>query len=246
MTLTEVLISIMLLVMVAAGAASLSMGVNQADEHSRGVTEVAQQARILIDRLERTIREATASEQFPGLLVFADSADGYAFPDTLVVWRPDAAPLNPDQPHVSELRFFFPDPADGSRLLEVRLDSDAALAPPVSDDAAWQNLLARARQEPETVVELSHTMRSAQIGGVDRGAVRFDVVYAPPDDQWADYQASTLDWSDLWWPLDLAGSRQGLRQSWCRFEVQLVRVGLPDSHAVPVFGSATVSYGVSR
>lgn len=246
MTLTEVLISVMLLVMLAAGAASLSMAVGQADEHSRGVTEVAQQARILIDRLERTIREATGSEQFPGLLVFAHNADGYDFPDTLVVWRPDAAPLNPDLPHISELRFFFPDPADGARLLEVRLDSDAALAPPVSDDTGWQDLLARARQNPETVVELSHTMRSARIGGVDRGAVRFDVVHAPSDAQWDDYQASSVDWSDLWWPLDLAGSRQGLRQSWCRFEVQLAGSGLPGSHAVPVFGSATVSYGVSR
>jgi hypothetical protein len=246
LTLTELLIAGTVMTMLVGGMGTLVMAVHATNEHCRGQALAAQHARVALDRIQRAVRSAEASEQFPGCLVQSVTQSGTTFPETLVVWSPLKAAADPQGlPRVNELVVFCPDPANPSRLVELRDPSDTATCPAIDNVAAWASLVDSLKTGNATeVVELSDRLRTAQTSGSDdpRGCVRFQVLMAPAAAEWADYCAASLTWQELSWPLDAYSSRTGMRRIVCQTELQIVPGDSAGGHiALPFYGSATLN-----
>jgi hypothetical protein len=71
---------------------------------------------------------------------------------------------------------------------------------------------------------------------------------APTESEWADYRAGNLGWHELAWPLDAYSSVTGTRRVACQVELQIVPDDTDSSAAtaVPFFGSAGITYDLSR
>ena len=231
MTLVELLIATTIMVMVMGTLAALSDGVQRAFEFNQGHSTATQHARVVLDRIARTVRGATANEQFPGMIVVAGEAGSWRFPDTLVVWHPDGAAADPDGlPRYDELTIYTADPSAPNQLVEITLPGDTRTVPAVDDEASWlaQVQAARSNGSAEVVV-LTDLLRSFPIRGNGptawHGAVRFETRLRPSADHWAAYGDRSIDWEDLPWVQGIHGPNTGLRQSWVRTELQLMPGG---------------------
>jgi hypothetical protein len=246
LTLTELLIAGTVMTMLVGGMGTLVMAVHSTNEHCRGQALAAQHARVALDRIQRAVRSAEASEQFPGCLVQSVSTGGSTFPETLVVWSPLTAAADPQGlPRVNELLVYCPDPANPSRLVELRDPSDSSTCPAIDDVAAWASLVESLKSGNATeMVELSNRLRTAQTSGSDdpRGCVRFQILMSPSAAEWADYRAAALTWQELSWPLDAYSSRTGIRRIVCQTELQIVPGdSAAGQSALPFYGSATLN-----
>src|SRR5258708_17011820 len=47
----------------------------------------SQHARVTVERISRTVGEATATDQYPGAVVVSTTLSGFGYPDMLVVWQ---------------------------------------------------------------------------------------------------------------------------------------------------------------
>lgn len=253
LTLTELLIASTVMTMIAGGMGMLVMTVHATNEYCRGQSLAAQHARVATDRIERTIRGATASDDFPGCLVVSTTVGTWQFPDALVVWNPDGTPVDRNGlPRVKELSVFATDPNAPNRLMEIRAPANNAIVPAATDTSGWLNLVQTLRTSISAErTELTDRLRTASVeAGMStnvRGCVRFHLLMGPTIEEWEDYRADTLEWSELSWPLDLYSSRKGMRRVVCQYELQLLpgdsESGQP---ALPFFGSAVLSYELTR
>jgi type II secretory pathway pseudopilin PulG len=259
LTLVEMLLAVSILSLMAVALGTLAATIQASNAHVTAQGEAAQHARVVLTRVERAINEAHASADFPGFYVFAETVSGWDFPDTLVVWNPEAAAADPDGlPRFSELTVICPDPAEPWRLLEIRTPADHRTAPPLSEAATWHAELANVKSDPTAErVQLTDLLRVGKVssgGTADdaRGAVFFHVRVLPSLTQWQQFQAGTVDWDDLAWAQSVSGSRAGLRQSWCAIEVQLLPPSGTDhfdptgERVIPFFGSAAIYYELRR
>jgi prepilin-type N-terminal cleavage/methylation domain-containing protein len=257
-TLVELLIAATVMSMVAAAIGALAIAVQTSNEHSQGQGTSTQHARIALQRIERTLLEAHASEHFPGFVAFAETVQTWDFPDTLVVWHPNTTPANPDGlPLVSELVIYCPDPAEPNVLLEITVPGDTRTVPPLTNQQTWLQGLPTLKTSSSAIrVRLTDRLRVASVDGTAldgssrRGAVRFEVLVRPTPGQWTDFRNGEINWEEIDWVQDLFGSQTGLRQSWCRIELQL----LPEVStepvsadlAIPYFGSAALYHQLTR
>ena len=249
LTLTELLIAGAIMAMLTIGMGSLVMTVHATNAYCRGQAIASQHARVTLDRIDRAVRQARGNGEFPGCLVVTESIGGVDFPDTLVVWSPTAAPVEPQGlPRVSELAFYCPDVDNPGRLVELRAPENASVCPSPSDNAGWVTLLSTIQASPQSVkVELTSRLRTAAIGGnLVRGCVRFDVLLSPSASDWGQFRASTLAWKDIDWPLDFRGTQTGIRRVACQTELQIMPGDESDGLAVPFFGSATLTYELAK
>ena len=107
LTLAELLVATSIMLMIATAIGTLAATVQTTNSFCQGYTVSAQHARVVLSRIERTVQAATASEQFPGLIVVPEQAGGQELPSTLVVWSPTSAPANPTGlPLISEIVVF--------------------------------------------------------------------------------------------------------------------------------------------
>jgi hypothetical protein len=248
LSLVELLLASTIMLMLAGALGVLAMSAQTAAEYGHGHGTATQHGRVCLERIERAIAEAHASEQFPGCAVFAESVGSWDFPDTLVVWKPTSAAVDPDGlPRFNELVIFCPDPDAPHRLLEVTVPGDTRTAYAADDTSSWQAALAAIKADDTAErVELTDMLRTADAGdGAQRAAARFCVTVRPSLDEWSDYEAGDLDWDEVNWVQDIHGTQTGLRQAWCRFEIQLLPEGIAgksvsDELALPLFGSAAV------
>jgi hypothetical protein len=251
-TLLELLLALSVMVMVAGALAAITRAVQMGFEYSRGYGTATQHARVAMQRICRTVNEATASASFPGFKVVAEQEGACRFPDALAVWFPEGAASDPDGlPLFEELKVYLPDPSQPSRLLEVTLAGNTNPVPEFDDEAGWATAIGAMRGALEsgntpsaTGLEraaLTDLLRTARVsGGADsepRAAVRFEAEYRPAD--------GSADWVQ-----GVQGSDVGLCQAWLRIELQLVpesetNAGAGASsgrHAIPFLGSAAVYY----
>jgi len=252
-TLLEVLLALAVVVMVIGALMALSRAVSIGSGYTEAVSLTTQHARVVLDRISRTVREATANANFPGFLVVSDQLDSWRFPDTLVVWHPDAAPADPTgMPRFSELVIYCPHPQEPAWLMEIRLPEDTRPVPAVTDLSAWEAELAAIRSSGTgTWVRLTDRMRTASApewgAKGSRAALRFEARYRPSWEEYAAYKAGTTAWSALGWPQSIYGPNMGLRQAWLRIELQLAAEEentQPESY--PFFGSAALYYPLSK
>ena len=132
-SLAELLIAVAIMAVLAGAVGALAISVESGSAFSQGRAMATQHARVARDRIERTVREATANEQFPGFFVLTERIGSTKLPDTLVVWRPAGSPANPQgMPLMSELVVFTPDKNSPNRLLEVRAPGANRPAPAVA------------------------------------------------------------------------------------------------------------------
>lgn len=252
-------------------AGTLAATVRQGWEYSQNQSDIAQQARVILERINRRVTSAYATVDHPGFGVVTAQAGSYTFPDTLVVWSPTGPPANASGPPlVRECVFFCPDPANPSDFVELSAPGDSRSLPLDSslNDAAQVNLVESIKVANSTrKVVLSSLLRRAStdlqaaigVGGTSggrtsltnlRGAARFVRTLTPSATAWSQYQAGTRTWSDLGWPQDWQGTNYGTRQAWLRIELQFVEPSSDaitigsDSQAVGVLGSVALYYQV--
>jgi len=248
----ELLVSVSVVTIVIAGLGAMAVTISDASQHNLNQQLLLQHARVAMQRIETSINTATTSEQFPGAVVFSTTAGAWEFPDTLVVWSPEtAAPANPlGLPLFSEIKVYCPDIHQPGTLLEIRAPGDDRVVPAIDDLAAWQSEFSYLKSTPPQSVALTSHLRTAQVPETgERGVIRFVQQMRPDAIEWSQYRSAAATWESLNWPLDNAGSSYGVRQVWCRIEMQLTAEPGGDDPAgqrsTPFFGSATVNYGLS-
>jgi prepilin-type N-terminal cleavage/methylation domain-containing protein len=258
LTLLELLIAISIMVLVVAALGGLARAVQLGSAYGEGRGTATQHARVVIERITRSVQEATANELFPGFLVVAEEEGGYRFPDTLVVWRPSTAAADPDGlPRFNELVIFSPHPKAAGQLMEITVPGDTRQVPPVDQPAAWTAAIAAVKSSLQAEsVPLTSLCRvcSPPAPSLSRGraAVRFESRLRPSAEDWNAYQAGTLPWDDLAWVQGLRGSRAGVRQAWLRMELQLMpgEQAVADDpvgqQAIPFFGSTALYYELKQ
>jgi hypothetical protein len=247
LTLTELLIAGTIMTLLAAGMGTLVMTVHATNDFCRGQAVAAQHARVTLDRIQRAVRTAVASEQFPACVVVPQTVGGYEFPDTLVVWCPSGAAADPSGlPRVNEIVVFCTDPALPSRLVELRAPGNVSVCPAASDAAAWATLVDTLKSSPSSeIIELTDRLRTATLSGGSgelRGCARFHVLMAPSASEWSQYKGGTLAWKDLSWPLDFYSTKTGMRRVVCQTELQILPGDATSAQAAaPFFGSTTLT-----
>jgi Tfp pilus assembly protein PilW len=252
LSLTELLIAGTIMAMLAGGMGTLVMTVHSTNDYCRGQAIAAQHARVTLDRIDRAVRLAHTSESFPGCLVVSESASGYDFPDTLVVWSPIGAAADPNGlPRAAELAIYCPDPALPQRLIELRDAGNTSVCPPLTNVAGWATLVDSLKSSASaTKVELTDRVRTASTSGGSgdlRACVRFRASLTPSASDWTAYKAGTLAWKDVSWPLDYYSTQTGMRRVVCQTELQVLPSDASAAQvAVPFFGSATLTYELSR
>jgi hypothetical protein len=258
LSLVELLTATAILMVVAGAIAALAATVQTSNQHGQGHATATQHAQVALERLERAVREAHASAEFPGFAVFEEQIGEWRYPDTLVVWRPaGGVAANPaGLPLFRELVVFRPDPEEPNVLLEITVADDLRTAPALAETAQWKSDLANLHQQGSyQAIALTDLVRTAKADGASvdkalRGVVRFELEQTPSDDDLADFRAGTTLWKDLPWVQGIRGATVGLRQSRLRVELQLIpddEVALDDADgmmAVPFFGGASLLYEV--
>jgi len=261
LSLIELLSAMLVMSMVIGTLAAMSNAVHVSTEYSRGHTTAAQHARVAIERIQRAVRTAYATADYPGVGVIEDAVGVWGFPDTAVIWRPRVTPTTPaakpfhadGPPRMNELVIFCPDPGEPHKLIELTAaDGDTRelnMATLVTDVEALKI------SNTSKKVVLTDLLRTASVGSDPstnlRGAVRFNLRISPSATAWADYKAGTTAWQDLPWVQGVHGSKTGLRQTWLRFELQLVpgEATVSDAGALrttPYFGSAALYYELNQ
>ncbi len=255
LTLAELLVATVVMVMVAGAIATTAMTVEQAQELSVGQASASQHGRVVINRIQESLHRAHANQYFPGCLVVSETESTWTFPDTLVVWNPVGDPIDPDGlPRWSEVTVYAPDPDAPNRLMEFTNNSQATSVPSVDDNSAWQSALSLFIADATTKkVQLTDLLRVARATtSRQRGAVRFRVELHPSANEWSEYLAGNLNWDELSWVQGVHGSNTGMRQTWCSFELQLMRgsdayrTDPAGQTALPFFGSAGVYFQLTK
>lgn len=244
-TLLEILIAVGIAAMILAATAALVKTSEDAFAENAGQAQALQSGHLCLERIRRLFAESFANERFPGARVVDDLAPSGTFPDCLVLWHPDKAPLEPDGlPKVSELIFFYPNPVQPSQLLEVTVPHRTEAAPAYGDSAAWRNLINTVRSDGlRKTVTWSDRLRTFELDGKRRGTLRFRIRLRPTFAEWND---TTVGWQAMAWPQGLFSPQTGLRHVWLSVELQVRARAGDDSAtgAVPLFGSAARMYAL--
>ncbi len=260
LTLAELLVAATIMLMIAAAVGSLAATVKSTNDYCQGYTISAQHARVALSRIERTVINAFANEQFPGCLVVSEQAGSQSLPHTLAVWYPSTGvAANPTGlPLISEIVVYGFDPAHPNNFIEVRSPTETTAVPAVSDTGSWKTLTDRLKSSTTvTKTLLTDRLRTAPLTGDYndtlspsdlRGCVRFRRLMAPSDSEWSQYRAGTKTWQSLAWPLDSYRTTSGTRAIACQTELQIAPGSMSSSSttAIPFYGSASIQYELAR
>ena len=252
MTLLELLIAMSIMLMVVGTLAGIARAVQLGFEYNQGHGNATQHARVVIERITRMVREATANESFPGFVVLAEETGSWRFPDTLVIWHPDGSPEDPDgTPRLNELVIYCPHPENPGTLVEISTDSTDLL---LEDDAARVSQIEAIKgSDSSRVTTLTDLVRISEIDESNdpqiRAAVRFASVLRPSESDWDDWENDDIAWEKLPWAF---GPQTGLRHARLRIEIQLMTGEAPAAEAtdrrqaIPFFGSAAIYYPMRK
>ncbi|PQO25983.1 hypothetical protein C5Y96_21265 [Blastopirellula marina] len=252
LSLAELLVASAVMGIICLSFGTLAMSVQMANEYSQEKNLVGQHARVILQRIERTMQGAHATESFPGILPITYYYTSYDFPQAVAIWDPAGDALS-SYPQVSELVLFAIDPQNPNQLLEIRNKLDTRTAPGLADEAGWRTLVADLIDSSDSeIVEISDLLRAGKAGSNYYSTLRFQTRVVPSDADIAAARAGSLDWEDLNWATSIYSSKAGVRQVWCHFEWQLVPSSDVSQHsglreqAVPFFGSSAIYYQVTK
>ena len=206
---------------------ALSNGVQLANEYGNGYGTATQHARVVMERIERTVNEAYGRSTWPGVWVTQDVDGQWNYPDTLVVWHPGGTPANPSGPPlVQELVIFCPDPAAPGDFIQLTVPGNTQPLPSDSTSlTALIDSLKTSSSANKTVLtnllRMVSVTSSSSASATSRGAVRFVVNLTPSATNWTSYTSGGLAWNSLPWVLGIHSSTTGLRQVWVQTDLQL-------------------------
>ena len=257
LSLVELLMSVAVLAMIAGVIGGLAVTAQSANEYSKGNGTAIQHARVVFDRIDRTIRNSTFNETFPSFKVVSWTLGTENFPDTLVVWLPIGNAMNPTGlPQRNELVVYQWNPTSPGELIELTDRAGPTTSvPAMSDDAGWRTLLTNlASSASATHVSLTTLLRVAEPptyapGTLSkRGVIRFREQMAPTAQEIANYRASSGSWSSLSWPLGLYGQTYGVVNRVCYIEMHLVPAteSSTSSEVIPFFWSSSINRELAR
>lgn len=255
-TLTELLISLALVGMIALACGVLFSAAERAWRFAQSQASLMQEGQLSLERIRRAVEQAYTSQQFPGFIVLEETQAGWRFPQTLVVWNP-SSPVDESRllPRVGELVIFCPNPNRPEELLEVRPPENSSLCPPPSQRDRWRQLvngvLSSPASERAVLTDRLRTVADPAAGPAGRRAgVFFFAMQRPSDDELAAFQAGQRSWNSLPWVQGIFGPHFGLGQHWLRIELQLTGGEDPSTgsaaEVIPFFGSVAVYYGIAR
>ena len=255
MSLAELSLSLAILTLVAGSIGTMAMTLQTVTTYTRGQSTATQHGRVVLDRLDRNLQTANASESFPAFMVVSWTEGGSSFPDTLVIWKPTGAAADPTGlPRANELVIIRPDPSNPNALIEITNPSEPATTTYASSDLAnWRTLVTTLTGRSNAVkVELTDLLRTAATStatnATRRGCVRFRYKATPSDAELASYRASTTAWTALAWPQASGGKTVGMRSIGCFTELQLVADTSDGAaeNSLPFFGSTLLWKVVTR
>jgi len=262
-TLIELLIASTIMTLLVGTLGVMASAVFRSNEYCHSYGLAAQHARVALDRISRTVNDAVGNESHPGVIVLEETVASFTFPETLVVWNPTGEPVNRDAgPRVNELVIFAPNPSAPNELLEITDPTNTSTLPAYADTAAWKTAIDALRSSNTAkrvlLTDLLRVSRVSQAAASNsaarRGCVRFVMRVRPSLSDWATYSAAADEsaaWAALPWAQSIHGTKTGTRQTWLRFELQLmpgtVAANPADSlTAAPFFGSAALYYQLRR
>ena len=253
-TLIELLMASAVTTIILGSLGVLAMTVQTGSDYSHKQSLATQHARVTLGRIQRAVQDAAATTDSPGVAVLAEMEGTWRFPDTLVVWKSDAN--DDDLPQVNELVVYCPNPKAINELLEITDEADVSNAPALSDTGALAAVVAALKADAGNRKTVLTTMlRTAAVDGAGvtrRAAVRFEEELRPSAAQWKDYRDGIITWEDLAWVQGIHGSTSGLRQTWVRYELQLVPGDgdgdetAQDQRVVAFFGSAALYHQLEK
>jgi prepilin-type N-terminal cleavage/methylation domain-containing protein len=249
-TMVELLVASVVVAMIVGAMGMMALGVRTNQSVSQNAGMAQQHARVVLNRIRFNISSCTANETFPGFMVFSERLGPYTYPDTLVVWKPSTTAADPDGlPRWDEVIIYAVDPDSPDKFYEITVPGNATTVPALTNLATWQtNLLDARRGKGSTRLLMSDLLHFAKPASstIKRGALRFDAQLRPSADEWDSYVGGTLPWSNMNWVQDVYSPDNGLRQNWCRIEMQLRGGDNSTDNALPFVTSATVYFQVKR
>ena len=260
-TMIELLIASSIMALLVATLGVMANAVYSSNEYCQGNGLAAQHGRMVVERINRAVRGATANETNPGVMVLDETVAGYRFADTLIVWHPTGDPANRDSgPRTNELIVFAPNPSAPNELLEITDPTDSSAMPAYSNTTGWRTAIdamkTSATAKRIILTDLLKTGRAStsSMTQVSRACVRFDLRVLPSLTDWTAYLAASNEanaWLALPWAQSVMGTRTGLWQSWVRFELQLMPGSIAVNSAaampaVPLYGSGALYYQMRR
>lgn len=255
MTLAEMLVATAIMGMMAAALSTIALAVQMAHQYASEQGIMAQHARVIIERIQRSFNDATASESFPGAQVVVYYDATYPFPQAIAIWNPSGLAADPDGlPRVDELKFFAADPDSPNRLLEFQATGDSRTAP--TSNVGWQilidELLADENVEKVELTDLIAAPKLVAGSAVSYSTLRFEMRVRPDAAEVADMRNGVKTWESLRWPQRSYGRTSGTRQSWVAFQFQVApdaaaaQASAVHPEAAPFFGSAAIFYSLEK
>jgi prepilin-type N-terminal cleavage/methylation domain-containing protein len=259
LTLVELMVAAAIMAIIVTALAALANAVYVGADYSGGHGEAVQNARVTLERITRLANEATASPQFPGILLVPRQQSGRTFPDTVVIWHPASTPFDPaGLPRFNELVIFCPNASRPNELIELTAPGDTRTVPEYTNLSGWiSEIDALKNSTTARRILLTNLVRTASADGSvsaasRRACVRFNVRYHPSDANLTDWKNGNVTWEELPWVQNIYSHSLGLRQVWLRIELQL----MPGSQAktrtsgsltaIPFFDSASMHYTLKK
>jgi prepilin-type N-terminal cleavage/methylation domain-containing protein len=249
LTLPELTVTMGVVAIVAMVLSALAVGVHQGVDACQSQGKAADEARVILDRMSRTVASGHAAELHPGAAVVSSAG----FPGILVVWNPAGPAANPQGPPLAGEIVVFRrsiDPAVPGRLVEVTFPGDST-AVPLDGSLTKAEVDALCGSASAQVVVLSDNLWHTDEGGGEVGGLFVDVEHSPTEAQLSDYRKGDLTWNDLPWVQGMKTSSMGIRQVHVRIELSLLPPGKSaeaDSTGqtvLPFVGSAALTYEVN-
>ncbi|MFT5526789.1 MAG: hypothetical protein ACI9G1_004245 [Pirellulaceae bacterium] len=229
------ILSIMML-----GLAGLTSAVQMSHDHTHSRHLAMQNARVVLNRMQRTVVNCQTSDEFPGAIVVLRNGG----PDRLVVWSPETTASDPEgRPLVNELIVFCPHPTSKNRLMEIRDADDTSQAPVYGSTAAWRDVIDDIQDNADLDgIELTDLLDTVTISGITYGWIRFSAILQPTDTNLSDLGAGSITWEEVPWVQGIYSDSVGLRQVRCPIEMQL-NTG---DEKIPFFWSAARYFDVNK
>jgi len=257
-TLPELLCAVAILSILALAMGTLSFGVSNANDHSRGQNEAAQHARVVLDRIRRNVLAAKASESFPGCMVASTTVGAYSYPDRLLIWKSDGIAAGATElPKRQDLIVYTFNPSKPTEIWEVTNTDTTTLTG--TSNAYLNSVVDAILAGSSTKTVISDRLDIAVTGNntgvrlaelisdnTSRGLLRFRILMAPSATQWAEYKAATRTWNNIDWPLDQYYSDTGIRRVSLLTELQMMADDSSEKPPVPFFGSVTKVYQLAK
>jgi hypothetical protein len=261
-TFVELLMSLTLTSILSVVLGGIILAAHEGWEHSNGLSEASQQARISQDRITYMVSQAgqyrlTGQPTTLGIAVVESTYLFVRAPEILVIWSGgrmggmSALGVQTRLPTVNELVIYTPDPSDPTHLIEVvdpantnSLDFRAA-----NFSTSIQTILKSPSCQKTLLCDRVHTsdLSMFSFSQTAVGNIRFEKLDSPTDAELTGIVAGTPAWFNLVWAQGIVSSSTGMRQTTIRMEFQIEPRPLPLNSsaavsAIPFFNSASNRY----